>query len=469
MQPASCHVIRPIADITFGDGGEVPALHDTSLFWDGDRVRLEAPAAEPGENVSEPGLDISFSAGGWGRGGEEPLVIARSSFSHLLGGQDVNWFFPLNSSRAEQWGEDCEPGTSLCYTNESSGSVYTWTWHSSAEMYRRVRVTKTNPAALPGSVTHVPMLVDYRIGIYADGTLAPNPQGGSYPAVGGTATVTFGHFNSPTPPAGKYTSKHVHCVSRIVSGQQVIECRDQQSNLLDGVDGKAHSGTLSHQVPIANLGAMQLRIVAVSLPVVFPACAERETSYGPLCVVDPLVGAGHSVADPFVYIDPSWEYASWFEVEIAADETDTTWATPERRVPFDLETLMPIAEEDGGVDLGGDGDGDGDTGDGDGDVGDGDGDVGDGDGDVGDGDGDVGDGDGDVGDGDGDGDGDVGDGDGDGDREDAGPGGDASTNDSGGSDSGCGCRVGPGAPSQSAAGWLLGLCAIVIALRRRRG
>jgi MYXO-CTERM domain-containing protein len=457
-QPASCHILHPSPDITFPEAVVPSPFSDPSLFWDGDLVRIEPPAADPGANVGEPGLDISLAAGGWGTGAEEPLVIARSRFSHLLSGTNAMWFFPLNDSLAEQWGEGCEPGTSLCYADDRLDRAYIWT-RSSADLHRMVRITQTNPAPLPANATHVPVLVDYRIGIYSDGTLWPIPAGGHYAPVGGTATVSIGHFDNPSPPAGQYRSKRVHCISIVEDGQQGIQCRNEQSAILEDVAGKAHSGTLSHQLPIASLAAMQLRISAVSAPLVSPACIDRETTYGTQCVVDPLFGVGHSVADPFVYIDPSWEYASWFELEIAADETDTVWETPVRRIPFDLETLMPMAEEDAGVDPGGDGDNDGD-GDGDGDTGDGDGD-----GDTGDGDGDTGDGDSD-GDGDGPGDGD---GDGDGDGRDAGPGGDASSNDAGVSDSGCGCRVGPGAPSQGAGGWLLGLSAIGIALRRRRG
>lgn len=194
---------------------------------------------------------------------------------------------------------------------------------------------------------------------------------------------------------------------------------------------------------------------------------EKANSVLCTCVVTPYSATGHAVADPYVYIDPSWAYASEYAVKISADETDTKWVTP-HRTEIDTETLTFISDggDSGGPggasgggdgDMGGDGGGDGDAGDGD--AGDGDGDAGDGDA----GDGDAGDGDGD-GDGAGDGDGDAGDGDGDGagDGDD-----DASGSSSDKSSDGCGCRI-AGGENGSHAPWPLALLGLAFVRLRRR-
>jgi MYXO-CTERM domain-containing protein len=54
--------------------------------------------------------------------------------------------------------------------------------------------------------------------------------------------------------------------------------------------------------------------------------------------VPPYGGEAWVQVDPYVYVDPSWEYADWFEVQTTADEAGTEWVEAQRTV-VDLSTF----------------------------------------------------------------------------------------------------------------------------------
>jgi hypothetical protein len=112
-------------------------------------------------------------------------------------------------------------------------------------------------------------------------------------------------------------------------------------------DGKRFDGTLTHVTPIGSLDQMMLSL-SVANYVGTGACKDRMTSMGAYCLTKPWRGSGYGVADPYVYVDPSWEYATRFLLEMSADETNTEWVVPQRTL-VDLETLTGLVDGDGGV------------------------------------------------------------------------------------------------------------------------
>lgn len=88
-----------------------------------------------------------------------------------------------------------------------------------------------------------------------------------------------------------------------------------------------------------------------------PECETVNTELGDLCVVPGYGGSASALVDPYVYIDPDWPYASWFEVQTTSDDANTTWVAV-KRTPIDPSAFGIEADGepmDGGVPDGGTG------------------------------------------------------------------------------------------------------------------
>lgn len=339
-QPKSCHKVRPTAEEANTDAVVSPLGKYTPFVWNEGHVRLEPPTGN-GAYATSPGLDLTIGAGGWGAGAKEPMAIARTSFAYLT---DTNVSYlnpPPPSSPAYRFG--CTEGTDLCASSGVASPAYAIWTTSSAFLQRMYRLTKINPAALPGGVTSVPLLIDYKVGIHVTGRQELKPTGDIEGLTASTA-VLFGYFTQSSASYG-YSPDGVTC--SISNG---IRCSSATSGMqLSDVSGNEHSGTFAFGVPLDALELIALRVNASLYVPTSPQCRDRQIGQETICLVSPFGASGHAVADPYVYIDPAWAYASWFKLEIAEDETDTTWTIPER-VRIDTESLTVVDGEvtDGG-------------------------------------------------------------------------------------------------------------------------
>jgi hypothetical protein len=421
IEAVSCHTTGPAAGLITEPSPQPQLFVGAPTHWvQGYFLNEALPSAG---DYTRPGIELSLGAGGLGTGAQEPVAVAMVNFEYLLA-DGVTWMM-----EGPYGNYSCAANSNLCY---EAGSDYYLIWDAAISNIRRnYRAIKINSGTLPPSVEHIPVLIDYRMAIYNTGTT--RGEEGPIDALNGQTTVNFGYYTASASGTG-FTYRAESSAICINGWSNVVSCQDAIGEAYEPIDGREHSGTLATSIPLQAIDKMALWLNANIRPMSSPTCQDEQVDGQTVCVVAPFGGSGHAVADPYVYIDPAWEYASWFEIEMSADETDTTWVTPER-TPLDLETLMPIEGGDPdagttGPDAGGDGDGDGD-----GDTGDGDGD-----GDPGDGDGD-----GDTGDGDGDGDGDGNNGDGDGDGDtgarDGGVVSDGGESPGGSDDGGCSCRI----------------------------
>lgn len=324
-QTVSCHVTQPNKD-QVNMGGVVPLGNYTPFVWREGRARVEPPANPNNEPFGGPGIEITLGAGGWGEGGSEPMAIARSTVQMLVSDGVYGYFRPLTGTGLNF---DCPDGPVLCAAG-SAGNRLLQT--ASSQIRRRYRVRQTNPATLPSAVTSVPVMLDYRVGIYMSSTSDFGP--GIRDGLTSSVSVSFGSLTSSR-------KVRVEC-----SGGSAVSC-SVNGDVYAPIAGKRLDGTLTYFAPVAALDKLML-VLGVANYVEPGACVDVMTPEGIHCLVKPWRGSGHGVADPYLYIDPSWQYASWFTVEVSADETDTSWVTP-RRTNVDLETLTGLVEGDGGV------------------------------------------------------------------------------------------------------------------------
>lgn len=324
-QNVSCHTTQPTKEQSTM-GAAVPLGHYTPLIWNEGHVRIEPPANPKNNATGNPGIDITLGAGGWGKDGAEPMAIARTSINMLVG-QGVYGYFEPKPGIGINF--DCPNGPVLCSV-DSAGSRLLQTANS--QVRRRYRVRQTNPAPLPNSVTAVPVKVDFRVAIYISG----NSDFGRDFREGLTSSVSV-QFGSLTISK----KARVEC-----GGGSTVSCSVNGAAYAP-IQGTRLDGTLTYQAPIAALDQLMLHL-GVGNFVERGACVDMVTPEGTYCLIKPWRASGHGVADPYVYIDPSWQYASWFALEMSADETDTTWVTPQR-TNVDLETLTGLVESDAGV------------------------------------------------------------------------------------------------------------------------
>ena len=103
-----------------------------------------------------------------------------------------------------------------------------------------------------------------------------------------------------------------------------------------GLDPVPPEGTFA--VPVAVRAAEELTLdvsarVGVSDS---PNCVTVPTLPNDPCLVPPYGGDAWVHVDPYLYVDPSWEYASWFEVQTSSDGVE--WL-PVKRTEVDLSTF----------------------------------------------------------------------------------------------------------------------------------
>jgi len=335
-QPVSCHRLEPNDAISSVGDAVYPTGNYAPYIWNQGAVEI-APPRGNGSYMTRPGLELRIGAGGWGEKAAEPMAIASTQFSYLTD-DGVEYLTPTSAGNWYQF--PCEQGSSLCYYDAGLDKHYIW-MPAISSIRRRYRATKTNPAPLPGSVSHLPILVDYRMTISVNG-LRENGDSLVDGLNGGTG-VRFGHFELFKPGLYNFEIAGVQCVR----GNGVKCSRTPTGETLPST-GPSTSGTFTRLVPLANIDLMALLVDASLTIITSPICREHNTPDGMVCNVRPWSANGYAVADPYVYIDPTWEYADWFTLEMSSDETDTIWVVPER-TDFDPETLTLGGNGNGGA------------------------------------------------------------------------------------------------------------------------
>lgn len=324
-QNVSCHTTQPTEEQSTM-GAAVPLGRYTPFSWHEGHARVEPPANPKNNATGNPGIDITLGAGGWGKDGSEPMAIARTTVNMLVS-EGVYGYFAPKPGTGINFG--CPNGPVLCSV-DPGGSRLLQTANS--QVRRRYRVRQTNPAPLPKSVTEVPVKLDFRLAIYISGN--SDFGGGFREGLTSSVSVQFGSLTS---------SKKVRAEC---TGGSTVSCGVNGGSYAP-IQGKRLDGTLSYQAPIAALDQLMLYLGVANF-VESGACKDVVTPEDTYCLIKPWRASGHGVADPYVYIDPSWQYASWFALEMSADETDTTWVTPQR-TNVDLETLTGLVESEAGV------------------------------------------------------------------------------------------------------------------------
>jgi hypothetical protein len=379
-KPGSCYIVEPSLELVTQGTVVAPLGQFTPFVWHGAEKRVDPPPAN-GALWTQPGLDLRLGAGAWGQGAQEPMAIAQTTFSYLTA-EGVNFLAPTDGNNGIWYRFACEEGTPLCYQDGAGGRLDVWQ-NASAAVRRAYRLTQTNPTPLPSSVTHVPMLVDYKMSVVVNGTREQGDQ--TAPGLSASTQVTFGFWEPFKDDLYNLKQKGVMASYR-ASG---IHCSTYGFNEPLPTQGNTCSGTFLNDVPLSRRELLVLIVYAATSFDKAPICRNVDTAEGTQCLVRPWGASGHAAADPYVYVDPNWEYASWFELEMASDDSDTTWVTPERTA-IDPETLTFLSdagvssETDAGAEGDADAEGDAESGDDSGDPADNDGDGDDeGDGDSG--------------------------------------------------------------------------------------
>jgi MYXO-CTERM domain-containing protein len=75
---------------------------------------------------------------------------------------------------------------------------------------------------------------------------------------------------------------------------------------------------------------VQLSVEATIYTLLDPDCIVVTTPEGDRCLVPPYDGRASLLVDPYVYIDPTWPHASWFEVQTTSDQANDTWVAVKR-------------------------------------------------------------------------------------------------------------------------------------------
>jgi hypothetical protein len=184
-----------------------------------------------------------------------------------------------------------------------------------AAVSRPYRIVNTSGMMLPANVSFVPVLVDYAVRRGIDGT--PQVLPGDQQLFGLSA-----HVRASYPDGQATFSRRLFCGLETCSTFNLDEAPSR--------------GTLDVPVAIRALEDLLLSVSATINVNDHPDCAPVPTLPNEPCLVPPYAGDAWVHVDPYVYVDPSWEYADWFEVQTTSDGVQWSAAT---RTDVDLTTF----------------------------------------------------------------------------------------------------------------------------------
>jgi hypothetical protein len=265
--------------------------------------------------ANNPEVSIHFEAGAWGSGGNEPMVFVYVD-SHFGAVPPADYLRPpiptVGYARVpcvRDVDVHCEcirPDPDECYHFTIAA----------AAVRRPYRIVNMSGMMLPGNVSFIPVLVDYRVnrGVRPT-TPLPDDQG---------------LFNYSAKVSLRYPSGQSSFV-------RSLDCTPSKC-VTFSMNPAPSEGSFEVPVTVGAADELLLDVSAVIYVNDLPDCVTVSTAQGDMCLVPPYGGEAWVHVDPYVYVDPSWEYADWFEVQTTADEAGTQWVEAQR-TNVDLSTF----------------------------------------------------------------------------------------------------------------------------------
>jgi len=265
--------------------------------------------------ATKPEVTIHFEAGAWGTDGNEPMVFAyvQSGFA-VVGNADylratvsAAGYARVPCTRDVDVHCEClNPAPAPCYHFRIAA----------ASVRRPYRIVNTSGMMLPANVSLIPVLVDYSV---HRGDIATLPLPDDQTQFNHSAKVRLSY------PDGQATfSRTLDCTPT----KCVTFSRDPAPPV----------GTFEVPVTVDGAGELLLDVSAAIFVNDRPDCVTVSTAQGDMCLVPPYGGEAWVHVDPYVYVDPSWEYVDWFAVQTTADEAGTDWVEAVRTT-VDLSTF----------------------------------------------------------------------------------------------------------------------------------
>jgi MYXO-CTERM domain-containing protein len=266
--------------------------------------------------ATNPEVTIHFEAGAWGTGGNEPMVFTYVQSNFAVVGNAG--YLRATVSGAGYARVPCVRDVDVhceCL-NPAPTPCYHYTL-AAASVRRPYRLVNTSGMMLPAEVLFIPVLVDYAV---HRGDIATLPLPDDQTQFNHSAKVRLSY------PDGQATFS------------RGLDCRPAKCvETFSGVTAPP-VGTLEVPVTLDGAGELLLDISAAVWVNDQPDCVTVSTAQGDMCLVPPYSGEAWVHVDPYVYVDPSWEYADWFEVQTTTDEAGTQWVEAVRTV-VDLSTF----------------------------------------------------------------------------------------------------------------------------------
>ncbi|MBW2191292.1 MAG: hypothetical protein JRG93_17230, partial [Deltaproteobacteria bacterium] len=259
-----------------------------------------------------PEVRIHFEAGAWGTGGNEPMFFAHATSNFLVAGEAEYLRSPIPTVGYARvpCTRDVDPHCECIRPDPDECYHFTI---AAASVRRPYRLVNTRDTPLPGDVSFIPVLVDYRVHRGIDDAF-PLPEGQN-------------QFNLSAKVRLAYPDGQASFVRTVQCG--IASC----SNF----DGDAPSdGTFAVPVAVAAAEELALDVSAAIYVTDLPTCVTVPTLPNEPCLVPPYGGEAWVHVDPYVYVDPSWEYAAWFEVQTTSDGLEWLAVT---RTAVDLSTF----------------------------------------------------------------------------------------------------------------------------------
>jgi len=266
--------------------------------------------------ANNPEVMIHFEAGAWGSGGNEPMVFAyvESQFAAVPPANYLRAPVPIVGYARVPCIRDVDVHCECIYPDPDECYHFTI---AAASVRRPYRIVNTSGMMLPGNVSLIPVLVDYAVRLGSRATIAlPEDQ----PHFTMSAAVRLSY------PDGQATFwRSVRCD------------HDDCDNTFSG-ESVPPQGTFEVPVAVRSIEDLLLDVSATIYVNDHPDCVTVSTVQGDMCLVQPYAGVAWVHVDPYVYVDPSWEYVDWFEVQTTTDEAGTQWVEA-KRTPVDLSTF----------------------------------------------------------------------------------------------------------------------------------
>lgn len=337
--PTSCHTTAPTADET-GGGFVNPArlTLPPPIFRSG---IWESPVPAPTTSIAtEPTLATTMAAAIYSRGASEPLVIAwmRYRYDPAPGATHLTTF-----ARYEFRGACDVDDDPLCRRDSQLNFTYPI---AQTQAYLRKRYRLTALPGAPQAAVSVPILVDYHIHeIQTEGR--PTPEGPSK-GVRHDLDISFGYVQVGGPTSGVFYGTGIHCASSGVRWD--TSCRVRGAS-----DPLPMAGTFTYAVGIdpsqtTTRDDLVLQLNARLNRPLDAHCEPRPNLPGTPCHADPWEAEAHVILDPWAHIDPDFEHAEFFLLEMDGDDASGDWVVPQASPEIDPLTFTFLIGHDTGDD-----------------------------------------------------------------------------------------------------------------------